>query len=585
MDKYKEEEKNLLEALEYKKTHPHASFRWLKGQFKVKKDKINRRWLESQNPHQAHNQLLGPDQDKALVQYCFRLSDIGVPLQHKFIRNAANQILQLAHGDKDGSPPTAGQNWPHKWLKRHPELKKAKQEPLEQNRKKVMDQSVINHFFEEFHRITTERDIPSSHTWNMDETGLRIGVGRGQWVIVPNTKEYTGRFTQHLASSMDTEHMSVVESISGDGRAIAPLLVAKGVLIQERWFKGIECGDIAIAVSDTAYVNDILSFLWLQHWERLTRPNSRQYRLLVLDGYDSHLTYEFVKFCIDSKVEVLKLPPHSTHFLQPLDVVVFQQWKHWHAQELDYAIRHGVGDFNKLAFFSALESIRSKALTPRNINSAWRRCGMIPYKPYQVLKALPKASPELELEPRPTSSGASSDSLPSQWTTPTTLKAVKKQGQAIQDMLRSSQSPPDTPTRKKQRTNTRQYIRSITIAHILHKQLLDYMFMSHIAQMQQKDRRNSSQRGIQKGGLVYAADVEDRHVSQPGVWDILDLSDDQKVYVMIFSQYVLPQLLLRTQKRRKEADKLAQAVVARCTRRTTSAAKKRKRDAALEGET
>jgi hypothetical protein len=114
MDKYKEEEKNLLEALEYKKTHPHASFRWLEGQFKVKKDKINRRWLESQNPHQAHNQLLGPDQDKALVQYCFRLSDISVPLQHKFIRNIANQILQLAHGDKDGSPLTAGQNWPYK---------------------------------------------------------------------------------------------------------------------------------------------------------------------------------------------------------------------------------------------------------------------------------------------------------------------------------------------------------------------------------------------------------------------------------------------------------------------------------------
>ena len=114
-----------------------------------------------------------------------------------------------------------------------------------------------------------------------------------------------------------------------------------------------------------------------------------------------------------------------------------------------------------------------------------------------MLKALPKASLELELEPEleprlTTSSGASSGSLPSQWTTPITLKAVKKQGQAIQDMLRSSQSPPDTPTRKKQRTNTQQYIRSITIAHILHKQLLDYMFTSHIAQIQQKDRRNSS---------------------------------------------------------------------------------------------
>jgi hypothetical protein len=64
---------------------------------------------------------------------------------------------------------------------------------------------------------------------------------------------------------MDIEHMSVVKAISGDGKTIAPLLVAKGVLIQKRWFQGIECGNLAITVSNTAYVNDILSFLWLQH--------------------------------------------------------------------------------------------------------------------------------------------------------------------------------------------------------------------------------------------------------------------------------------------------------------------------------
>lgn len=94
MGKYQDDEKNLDDAIEYKKIYPNASYRWLEGQFKVKKDKINRRWLETQNPRQAHNQLLGPDQDKALVQYCLRLHDIGVPLRRKFIRNAANQILQ-----------------------------------------------------------------------------------------------------------------------------------------------------------------------------------------------------------------------------------------------------------------------------------------------------------------------------------------------------------------------------------------------------------------------------------------------------------------------------------------------------------
>jgi hypothetical protein len=55
--------------------------------------------------------------------------------------------------------------------------------------------------------------------------------------------------------------MSIVELISGDKRTIAPLLVAKGVFIQKRWFQGIECGDLAIAVFNIAYVNYSLLFV------------------------------------------------------------------------------------------------------------------------------------------------------------------------------------------------------------------------------------------------------------------------------------------------------------------------------------
>jgi transposase-like protein len=42
-----------------------------------------------------------------------------------------------------------------------------------------MDHDTVRHFFDEFYRISTLRNIPTRHKWNMDETGLRIGVGRG----------------------------------------------------------------------------------------------------------------------------------------------------------------------------------------------------------------------------------------------------------------------------------------------------------------------------------------------------------------------------------------------------------------------
>ena len=124
----------------------------------------------------------------------------------------------------------------------------------------------------------------------MDETGLRVGVGRGQWVIVPASDE-KNRFTNLIGSQGDTEHVTVVESISADGVVIPPLIIIKGVVIQTRWFADIKDDDIAIGVSDSGYTNDILCFQWLQHWARLSRRPQTGYRLLILDGYESHLSF------------------------------------------------------------------------------------------------------------------------------------------------------------------------------------------------------------------------------------------------------------------------------------------------------
>src|SRR5271170_1385657 len=44
------------------------------------------------------------------------------------------------------------------------------------------------------------------------------------------------------------------------------------------------------------------------------------YRLLILDGHGSHVTGEFLGYCIQHKIVLLVLPPHTSHLTQPLDV-------------------------------------------------------------------------------------------------------------------------------------------------------------------------------------------------------------------------------------------------------------------------
>lgn len=58
-------------------------------------------------------------------------------------------------------------------------------------------------------------------------------------------------------------------------------------------------------------------------------PQTRQlhgesaYRILILDGYASHITTAAISFAIANKIILLCLPPHTTHILQPLDVAIF----------------------------------------------------------------------------------------------------------------------------------------------------------------------------------------------------------------------------------------------------------------------
>ena len=93
----------------------------------------------------------------------------------------------------------------------------------------------------------------------MDETGLHVGIGHGQWVVIPAGQEQ-GRFKNLIRYYGNTKHVSIVEAISAGGIVITLLIIIKGAIIQAHWFVDIQDNNITIRVSDSGYSNDILSF-------------------------------------------------------------------------------------------------------------------------------------------------------------------------------------------------------------------------------------------------------------------------------------------------------------------------------------
>jgi len=111
----------------------------------------------------------------------------------------------------------------------------------------------------------------------------------------------------------------------------------------------------------------------------------------------------------------------------------------------------------------------------------------------------------------------------------------------------------------------------------LHKKLTTYVYDSHIVKSQQQCRDNRRQSQVQKGGIVYTRDVDhdiagaaDRILA----WQPENLDEDQKLYRLKLSYYVLPQLIVRTRARREAANRTATNLLRRATRR----AKKEEKD-------
>jgi hypothetical protein len=146
-----------------------------------------------------------------------------------------------------------------------------------------MNAAQIQDFFTKYYDAVNKYKIEKCDIWNMDKTGLRVGIGRGQWVVVLTGQEQ-GRFKNLIGSHGNIEYVSIVEVISADSIIIAPLIIIKRAIIQARWFADIRDDDIAIRVSDSGYSNDILSFQWLQHWNRLSKRMQQEiYRLSIMD--------------------------------------------------------------------------------------------------------------------------------------------------------------------------------------------------------------------------------------------------------------------------------------------------------------
>ncbi|EOA82664.1 uncharacterized protein SETTUDRAFT_83600, partial [Exserohilum turcica Et28A] len=267
--------------------------------------------------------------------------------------------------------------------------------------------------------------------YNMDETGIRIGISKRQAVYTQHGRDVL------MPTSNNRELVSLVECISASGHSIAPMIIVKGKSILDYWATDLP-DDYFINTTSSGYSTDLTAFHWIQHFEKQTKARTKGlWRLLLLDGHGSHNTREFLEYCELHRILAVALPPHTTHLLQPLDVGCFQPLKWHHGKTLDWAARTGAREITKDDFFATLDEIRHHTFTYNTIRSGWRRTGLAPWAPEVVLAAVRLMEvPRVDLQPAEVykdNAGAPQDLQ--DWRTPRTTRVLNNQLTELQQRL------------------------------------------------------------------------------------------------------------------------------------------------------
>ena len=139
-----------------------------------------------------------------------------------------------------------------------------------------------------------------------------------------------GSKSVHSIEPDQRKHLSVLSCVNADGESIPNIYILKASYFLENYIARCEEGAV-MEMQANAWMTRWLFESWISHFIECIRRGPRldqtNRHLLILDGHNSYVTLEVVKISMEARLDIVSLPSHTSHVLQPLDVVCFAPFK------------------------------------------------------------------------------------------------------------------------------------------------------------------------------------------------------------------------------------------------------------------
>ncbi|KAJ3521022.1 hypothetical protein NM208_g13473 [Fusarium decemcellulare] len=422
-------EARILLALQAIQNNPKLSLRRAATIYKVRYWTLHRRQqgIQSRRDTIPNSRKLSDLEEEILIYFILDLDSRGFPPRLRGVKEMADQLL----ADRDAPP--VGTRWAHNFVRRHHELKTRFFRKYDYQRAKCEDPAIIRKWFTLVANTIAKYGIRSDDIWNFDETGFLMGMIATEMVVTGSERRSKPKSVQ----PGNREWITVIQAINAEGQAIQPFIIGAGQYHLANWYQDSNLpGDWAITTTQNGWTDNETGLEWLKHFDRCTakRSNSR-YRLLILDGHESHHSIDFERYCEENKIIRLCMPPHSSHLLQPLDVGCFSVLKRAYGREIDHLIRCSITHVSKTEFFPAFHAAHEATMTEGNIKGAFRGAGLVPLDPESVISKL-----DVQLRTPSPVEGVASPTTPWVSKTPRTVIEAGSQSEYLERRIRRHQS-------------------------------------------------------------------------------------------------------------------------------------------------
>lgn len=278
---------------------------------------------EFRTPKKGRHTVFNKEQEGQLEKYILDCCKSFYGITPNSLRRIAFQFAEANKLKHNFNKETqlAGKDWYYGFMSRHSSISLRIPEATSLNRITAFNATEVNLFFDQLKTIQTKYSIPGHRIFNIDETGIST-VQKNYKILAPKGLKQIAKATSGERGVTTT----VVCAVSASGVYVPPMFIFKRKRMNELLVKGCN-SDMIATVSDSGWINESIFLDYLKHFISFVKPTKEDPVLLLLDNHESHISLGAYELFREHNLQVLSLPPHVSHKMQPLDLTVFSSLK------------------------------------------------------------------------------------------------------------------------------------------------------------------------------------------------------------------------------------------------------------------